>query len=145
VMIANRFRSGTISFRNSIRLGSMSKPNQVNSRDVAPDPVRVGLIANLVQPEGQHFRPRVTNDYDEIFARLAAEHFDAAYILEGPLSSQPQSKDLAHRGTSTAQACDAHRVRRGLFLASACDCAYNSADTIGAPGEAPGLYAETES
>jgi hypothetical protein len=30
------------------------------------------------------------------------------------------------------------------FLASACDCAFNSADAIGSPGEAPGLYAKTE-
>jgi hypothetical protein len=30
------------------------------------------------------------------------------------------------------------------FLTSACDCAFNSADAIGSPGEAPGLYAKTE-
>jgi hypothetical protein len=30
------------------------------------------------------------------------------------------------------------------FLASACDCAFNSADAIGSPGDAPGLYAKTE-
>jgi len=36
----------------------------------------------------QVFRPAVANDYDEIFARLAAEHFDAAYILESPFSIQ---------------------------------------------------------
>jgi hypothetical protein len=30
------------------------------------------------------------------------------------------------------------------FLASACDCAFNSADAIGSPGDAAGLYAKTE-
>jgi putative tryptophan/tyrosine transport system substrate-binding protein len=36
----------------------------------------------------QRFQPIVANDYDEIFARLAAQHFDAAYIGADPLSTQ---------------------------------------------------------
>ena len=31
-----------------------------------------------------------------------------------------------------------------VFLASACDCAYDSADATGSPGEGPELYAKTE-
>jgi putative ABC transport system substrate-binding protein len=34
----------------------------------------------------QRFQPVVANDYDEIFAHLAVEHFDAAYIVADPLS-----------------------------------------------------------
>ena len=34
----------------------------------------------------QHFRAAIANDYDEIFARVAAEHFDAAYITSAPLN-----------------------------------------------------------
>jgi len=34
----------------------------------------------------QRFQPIVANDYDEIFAHLAAQHFDAAYIFADPLS-----------------------------------------------------------
>jgi len=37
----------------------------------------------------QLFRAVVANDYDEIFARLAAEHFDAAYIQANPLTAKP--------------------------------------------------------
>jgi putative ABC transport system substrate-binding protein len=33
----------------------------------------------------------VANDYDEIFTRLAAEHFDAVKIPSDPLSNQPQN------------------------------------------------------
>jgi putative ABC transport system substrate-binding protein len=35
------------------------------------------------------FPVSVANDYDEIFARIAAEHFDAAYIPSDPLSNLP--------------------------------------------------------
>ena len=34
----------------------------------------------------QRFQPIVANDYDEIFAHLTEEHFDAAYIVADPLS-----------------------------------------------------------
>jgi putative ABC transport system substrate-binding protein len=34
----------------------------------------------------QRFQPVVANDYDEIFAHLASEHYDAAYIVVDPLS-----------------------------------------------------------
>jgi putative ABC transport system substrate-binding protein len=34
------------------------------------------------------FQVAVANDYDKIFARLASEHFDAAYIVGDPLSSR---------------------------------------------------------
>ena len=36
----------------------------------------------------EYFRAAVATDYDEIFARLATEHFDAAYITPSPLISQ---------------------------------------------------------
>jgi putative ABC transport system substrate-binding protein len=37
----------------------------------------------------QMFRAAVADDYDAIFARIAAEHFDAAYVQADPLSNQP--------------------------------------------------------
>ena len=37
----------------------------------------------------QMFRAAVANDYDAIFARIAAEHFDAAYVQADLLSNQP--------------------------------------------------------
>jgi putative tryptophan/tyrosine transport system substrate-binding protein len=39
----------------------------------------------------QHFRPVVASDYDEIFARLAAEHFDAVYVTTDPLSIRTEN------------------------------------------------------
>src|SRR5262249_61641700 len=36
----------------------------------------------------QHFKAVAANDYNEIFARLAAEHFDAAYITADPFTTQ---------------------------------------------------------
>jgi putative ABC transport system substrate-binding protein len=38
------------------------------------------------------FRPSVASDYDEIFARLAAEHFDAAYISSNPFNLQNSTR-----------------------------------------------------
>jgi hypothetical protein len=62
------------------------------------DPKIVAIIeenitraANKLGFTWQHFRPAVAEDYDEIFARIAAEHFDAAYITGDPLSTQPQT------------------------------------------------------
>jgi putative tryptophan/tyrosine transport system substrate-binding protein len=40
----------------------------------------------------QVFRPSAASDYDEIFARISAEHFDAAYIQADQLSSQPNNR-----------------------------------------------------
>jgi putative tryptophan/tyrosine transport system substrate-binding protein len=40
----------------------------------------------------QRFQPVVANDYDEILARLAAQHFDAAYIVWDPLSTQNNAR-----------------------------------------------------
>src|SRR5262245_2801637 len=36
----------------------------------------------------QIFQPSAANDFDEIFARLAAEHFDAAYLTSAPFNNQ---------------------------------------------------------
>jgi putative tryptophan/tyrosine transport system substrate-binding protein len=40
----------------------------------------------------QVFRSTVASDYDEIFARLAAEHFDAAYISSTPFNLQNSTR-----------------------------------------------------
>jgi putative ABC transport system substrate-binding protein len=75
-------------------------------KEMVPQLRRLAVIATVVDPkviEGieeivrfaagklgftwQRFQPVVANDYDEIFARLAAQHFDAAYIFSDPLSS----------------------------------------------------------
>jgi putative ABC transport system substrate-binding protein len=60
----------------------------------------------------QRFRPVVASDYDEVFARIATEHFDAALISPDPLTQQNAARiielALRHRiptvGASTAWA-----------------------------------------
>jgi hypothetical protein len=51
----------------------------------------LSATANTLGLTWEVFRPVVANDYDEIFARLAAEHCDAAYIVGNPLNNQPQN------------------------------------------------------
>jgi putative tryptophan/tyrosine transport system substrate-binding protein len=56
----------------------------------------------------QDFSAAVENDYDEIFARLAAEHFDAAYIPGTPLNVQNATRIcqlvLRHRIPAVSEA-----------------------------------------
>jgi len=52
----------------------------------------VTIAAGKLGIAWQRFRPVVVSDYDEIFARLAAEHFDAAYIFSDPLSFQNHAR-----------------------------------------------------
>jgi putative tryptophan/tyrosine transport system substrate-binding protein len=61
-----------------------------------PEVIKIGTglinaAANTLGLTWEAFGPAVANDYDEIFARLAAEHFDAAYIVGNPLNNQPQN------------------------------------------------------
>jgi len=64
------------------------------------------------------FRPAVANDYDEIFARLAAEHFDAAYIPSSPFNNQNGGRicELALRYRIPAVSESAGWARGGLLL-----------------------------
>jgi putative ABC transport system substrate-binding protein len=66
----------------------------------------------------QLFRGVVANDYDEIFARLAAEHFDAAYIGDGVLASPNGARvsELALHHLMPTVGEGVGWVRRGLLL-----------------------------
>jgi putative ABC transport system substrate-binding protein len=66
----------------------------------------------------QQFRPVVPNDYDEIFARLAAEHFDAAYITAVPLVNQNRTRiiELALRHLMPAVGEGSIWAKAGLLL-----------------------------
>jgi putative ABC transport system substrate-binding protein len=46
------------------------------------------IVASTFGLTWQIFRPAVENDYDELFARLATEHFDAVYLVESPYNNQ---------------------------------------------------------
>jgi putative ABC transport system substrate-binding protein len=66
----------------------------------------------------QRFRAAVANDYDEIFARLAVEHFDAAAIQPDPLTQQNAKRvielALRHRIPTVGPSPD--WAKRGLLL-----------------------------
>jgi putative ABC transport system substrate-binding protein len=67
----------------------------------------------------QVFPAAVENDYDEIFARLEAEHFDAAYIPGTPFSNNNLARicQLALRHQIPAVSDAEDWARRGLLLA----------------------------
>src|SRR5262245_36800710 len=77
----------------------------------------------------QTFRAAVAGDYDEIFARLAAEHFDAAYIPSTPINNTNQTRicQLALRHRIPAVGEFAGWARDGLLLTYAQDDAWNVA------------------
>jgi putative tryptophan/tyrosine transport system substrate-binding protein len=66
----------------------------------------------------QYFRAAVANDYDEIFARLAAEHFDAVWVPATPfnLNNQTRICQLALRYRIPAISEAAEFARAGLLL-----------------------------
>ena len=74
----------------------------------------VTLAASRLGFAWQRFRPVVASDYDEVFARIATEHFDAALISPDPLTQQNAARiielALRHRiptvGTSVSWAKD---------------------------------------
>src|SRR5215813_4424703 len=66
----------------------------------------------------QVFRPAAANDYDEIFARLAAEHFDAAYITGDAFNTQNRTRicQLALRYRIPAVSQSSEWPKGGLLL-----------------------------
>jgi putative ABC transport system substrate-binding protein len=75
-------------------------------------------VANALGFAWQVFQAHVANDYDEIFARLAAEHFDAAYIPGSPVNIQNQTRicQLALRHRIPAVSVTSLWARGGLLL-----------------------------
>lgn len=93
----------------------------------ARDPQDIGNIEERAtiaeQAHGvawQMFRAAVANDYDAIFARIAAGHFDAAYVQVDLLSNQPGNVaricELALRYMIPAVGGGNEWAREGLLL-----------------------------
>jgi putative ABC transport system substrate-binding protein len=76
-------------------------------------------VASALGFTWQRFRAAAANDYDEIFARLAAEHFDAAYIPGTPfnLNNRTRICQLALRYQIPAVSESPGWAREGLLLA----------------------------
>ena len=77
---------------------------------------------NIIGPfeslAGQMFTPVIPSDYDEIFARIAAEHFDAAYISVEAFASQNAKRiiELALRYRIPTISASSVLAKGGLLL-----------------------------
>jgi putative ABC transport system substrate-binding protein len=77
------------------------------------------IAASALGLTWQVFPAAVANDYDEIFARLAAEHFDAAYIPSSPfnLNNRTRICQLALRYRIPTVGESSNWAKAGLLLA----------------------------
>ena len=76
----------------------------------------------------QQFTAVNANDFDEIFARLASQHFDAAYILGQPLTNQNGRRitELAQRHRIPAIGDSSGWAKGGLLLGYGQDYSWNN-------------------
>jgi putative ABC transport system substrate-binding protein len=74
------------------------------------------------------FRPAVASDYDEIFARLAAEQFDAAYLPSTPFHNNNATRicQLALRYRIPAISETSQWAKDGLLLSYAQDVSWST-------------------
>ena len=104
------------------RLAFIGLADQKNSQIVAE---YLSAAARSFGFEWQHFRPVVATDYDAIFAHLATEQFDGAYIQADTLSVQAESRmrivQLTLRYMLPTIGEDAQLARDGLLLSYAQD------------------------
>ena len=88
------------------------------------------IVASKLGFRWQLFRPAVENDYDEIFARLATEHFDAVNVIAFPFNNQNAARicQLALRYRIPAVSDNAFWAKnRGLLLTYGQDGRWTSA------------------
>jgi putative ABC transport system substrate-binding protein len=94
--------------------GSQSYPTAVSMMSAE----NATVAARALGLSWQVFRSASATDYDEIFARLAAEHFDAAYIETSPFNSNNLTRicQLALRHRIPAVTEPAGWAKEGLLL-----------------------------
>jgi putative ABC transport system substrate-binding protein len=99
-----------MAYISSAAFGDTNSPPQAENQRIA---------ASTIGFTWQVFRPAVAKDYDEIFARLAAEHFDAVYISSLPFNVQNASLicQLALRYRLPAVSESSEWAKCGLLLA----------------------------
>jgi putative ABC transport system substrate-binding protein len=106
-----------------------------SSHPPPPEVTKIGTdlfnaAANALGLTWVAFRPVVGDDFDEIFARIVAEHFDAAYIVGNPLNNQPQNMarigQLALRHQIPTVGEQAAFARSGLLLSSGQDALWTT-------------------
>jgi putative ABC transport system substrate-binding protein len=90
------------------------------------------IAASALGITWQVFSAAVANDYDEIFARLAAEHFDTAYIPSTPFNAQNRARicqgALRHRIPAVSETSE--WAKNGLLLTYGQDISWDLAHTM---------------
>jgi len=78
----------------------------------------ITIAASTLGFTWQRFRPVVASDYDEVFARIATEHFDAAVISPDPLTQQNAARitELALRHRLPTVGTSVSWAKGGLLL-----------------------------
>jgi putative ABC transport system substrate-binding protein len=78
----------------------------------------LAIAANTLGINWQLFQAVVASDYDAIFARLATEHFDAAYLLSDPFTQQNGTRivELALQHLVPAIGEGSNWARTGLLV-----------------------------
>jgi putative ABC transport system substrate-binding protein len=100
--------------------GVARKGMEKNLRDEYTNDIneKATIAAGALGLTWQSFNAVTANDFDEIFARLASEHFDAAYILGQPFTNQNGGRitelALRHRIPTIGESSGA--AKAGLLL-----------------------------
>ena len=100
-----------------IRVAHITSPNPPTEVLKAADEY-VTSASSTLRFTWQFFQPAVATDYDELFARLGAEHFDAAYISGTPANVENVTRicQLALRHLIPAVSESAGFAKSGLLL-----------------------------
>jgi len=105
-----------------------------NAPSASPEAMKITgddrqITASTLGFTWQIFRPAVENDYDEIFARLATEHFDAVNVIGSPYNNQNATRicQLALRHRIPAVSETATWAKCGLLLTYGQDVSWTAA------------------
>ena len=105
-----------------------------NAPSASPEAMKITgddrqITASTLGFTWQIFRPAVENDYDEIFARPATEHFDAVNVIGFPFNNQNAARicQLALRHRIPAVSETATWAKCGLLLAYGQDVSWTQA------------------
>src|SRR5215510_2531522 len=101
---------------------------------IPPGAIKIGteylaIAASTLGFTWHFFQPGAETDYDEIFARLTAEHFDAAFIGGGPVNSLNLTRisqlALSHRIPTVSE--QSEYAERGILLTYGQDSSWSVA------------------
>src|SRR5262249_7493036 len=95
-------------------------PAHIDQKSIENIEQNIKMASNALGLSWQHYEAGILDDYNDIFQRIAAEHFDAAYIVAGLFNNEPESitrvteLSLYHRIPCVAEL--GNLAKRGLLL-----------------------------